>query len=98
MTIINAGIREAKIHLSKLLKHVKNGHEVILTDRGRPVGKIVPIKPTELPLEERIRRFEEKGLVKPLSGSSRYKMPQPIPVADNIAQKFLAEDRYDGTQ
>lgn len=54
MHIINAGIREAKIHLSKLLKHVKNGNEVILTDRGRPVGKIVPLKTEELSLEERI--------------------------------------------
>jgi prevent-host-death family protein len=44
------GIREAKIHLSKLLKLVKAGGEVILTERGQPVGKILPIDAEKLPL------------------------------------------------
>ena len=96
MHIINAGIREAKIHLSKLLKHVKNGNEVILTDRGRPVGKIVPLKTEELSLEERIQKLEDRDLLEPLPGDYHQKMPQPIPVADNIAQRLLSEDRNGG--
>ncbi|MFZ5572571.1 MAG: type II toxin-antitoxin system Phd/YefM family antitoxin [Thermodesulfobacteriota bacterium] len=38
------GIREAKMHLSRFLQIVKNGGEVILTDRSKPVGKIVPFQ------------------------------------------------------
>jgi prevent-host-death family protein len=45
MQSVSIGIRDAKINLSKLIKMVKNGNEVILTDRNRPVGKIVPIEP-----------------------------------------------------
>ena len=93
MNTINAGIREAKIHLSKLLKHVKNGNEVILTDRGKPVGKIVPIPTKELSLEDRIQVLEDQGLIEALPKDSRLKTPQPIPVADNITQRFLNEDR-----
>ena len=56
MQSIHVGVREAKISLSKLLKMVKNGNEVILTDRGRPVGKIVPLEEESLPLDVRIKR------------------------------------------
>ena len=96
MNTINAGIREAKIHLSKLLKHVKNGNEVILTDRGKPVGKIVPIKIKELSLEDRIQTLEDRGLIETPPKDYHSKAPQPIPVADNIAQRFLSEDRNGG--
>jgi prevent-host-death family protein len=52
------GVREAKISLSKMLKMVKNGNEVILTDRGRPVGKIVPLEEESLPLDVRIKSYQ----------------------------------------
>ena len=37
-----AGIREARQHLSAILDEVRKGREVVLTDRGRPVARIVP--------------------------------------------------------
>jgi prevent-host-death family protein len=37
-----AGIREARQQLSALLEEVRKGREVVLTDRGRPVARIVP--------------------------------------------------------
>ena len=87
------GIREAKIQLSKLLKNVQQGNEVVLTDRGKPVGKIIPIKTKELPLSARLKRMEEKGLVQELPANYYKKMPAPIPVADDLALKMLMEDR-----
>ena len=36
------GIREARQNLSALLEEVARGHELILTDRGRPVARLVP--------------------------------------------------------
>ena len=38
-------IGQAKTHLSKLIKRVEQGEEVILTRRKTPVAKIVPIVP-----------------------------------------------------
>ena len=46
-----AGIREARQHLSILLDEVRKGREVLITDRGRPVARIVP------PLQESSRPF-----------------------------------------
>jgi len=37
-----AGVREARQHLSALLDEVKKGREVVITERGRPVAKLVP--------------------------------------------------------
>jgi prevent-host-death family protein len=37
-----AGIREARQNLSALLEEVRKGHEITITDRGRPVARLVP--------------------------------------------------------
>ena len=40
-----AGVREARQNLSALLDEVKKGHEIVITERGRPVAKLVPPDP-----------------------------------------------------
>ena len=42
MQIVN--IHEAKTHLSKLIKQVEEGKEIIIGKAGKPVAKIVGIK------------------------------------------------------
>ena len=37
-----AGIREARQSLSELIEDVKKGREIVITDRGRPVARLVP--------------------------------------------------------
>ena len=37
-----AGVREARQNLSELLDEVKKGREVVITERGKPVAKLVP--------------------------------------------------------
>lgn len=37
-----AGVREARHDLSGLLDEVRKGREVVITDRGRPVARLVP--------------------------------------------------------
>lgn len=37
-----AGIREARQNLSGLLAEVARGHEVTITDRGKPVARLLP--------------------------------------------------------
>lgn len=95
MQSINVGVREAKINLSKLLKMVQNGSEIILTDRGHPVGKLVPIQAESLPLHTRIKRLEEQGIIEPSPRKGYKKIPTPIPILTGMAQRFLQEDRED---
>jgi prevent-host-death family protein len=37
-----AGIREARQNISELIETVRKGREVLITDRGRPVARLVP--------------------------------------------------------
>lgn len=97
MNTQSIGIREAKTHLSKYLKMVQKGNEIVLTDRGRPVGRIVPIKEEEVSLDQRINQLEEDGVLSknPVRTGKKTLTWQPISVPDNIAQKILMEERND---
>ncbi len=93
MKIINVGVREAKINLSKLLKRVMQGQEVIITDRGKPVGKIVPVPQDHLSLAERIKKMEDQGLLGPVRKGRAMRLPPPLPAREGVAQELLQEDR-----
>ncbi len=36
------GVRELRAHLSRYIKRVEAGEEILVTDRGRPVARIAP--------------------------------------------------------
>ena len=42
--MIQVNIHDAKTHLSKLLNKVKEGEEVVIAKRNKPIAKLVPIK------------------------------------------------------
>ena len=92
----SVGIREAKIHLSHLLKKVRRGMEIVITERGKPVGKIVPLHPSSLSLAERISELEMRGIIEERKLPPR-SLPPPIPVEGNPAQRFLEQDRQGGS-
>ena len=37
------GVHEAKTHLSRLLRRVATGEEIVITSGGKPAAKLVPI-------------------------------------------------------
>jgi prevent-host-death family protein len=58
------GLREANQKFSKAIKAVKAGKEVVLTERGKPIAVIKPLKRKENPAAT-IRRLEAEGLLRP---------------------------------
>jgi prevent-host-death family protein len=42
MSTITVGIREFKNRLSSYLEEVKDGNSLVITDRGKPVGRVIP--------------------------------------------------------
>jgi len=59
-----AKVSELKAGLSKYLARVKRGEEVVVTERGRAIAKLVPIPPDEDPEMERMRDLERRGIVR----------------------------------
>lgn len=39
-------VAEAKTHLSEILEKVSEGEEVLLTRRGQPVARVIPVERT----------------------------------------------------
>jgi prevent-host-death family protein len=85
------GVREVKAHLSAFLGRVRRGEVITISDRGRPVARLVPIE--ELSLADRIRELEAAGWISPgaSAGSSAL---EPVHLEDyELAQALLREDR-----
>ena len=40
---MEVGVRELRNHLSRYLHRVRNGDEVVITDRGRAIARVVPV-------------------------------------------------------
>lgn len=85
-----AGIRELKTQLSAYLRQVKDGATVIITERGKPIGRIVPISKST---EDQLEALSEAGLI----AWNGQKLQPLAPVAqakgDRTVADVLLEDR-----
>lgn len=59
-----AGVAQLKASLSEYLARVKAGGEVVVTERGRPIARLVPVGFEEGAEWERLRRMERAGEVR----------------------------------
>lgn len=90
MTQAVVSIRELKSRLSHYLRLAQAGESVVITDRGVPVGRLVPI---EQNLEGRIDALRAAGV---LRWSGRRLAPRPpqirLPAGKSVAE-LIIEDR-----
>jgi prevent-host-death family protein len=63
VTQTTVGIRELKAQLSAYLQRVKAGDTVVITERGKVVGRIVPIEPSQPSVEARLQDLIAAGVV-----------------------------------
>ncbi len=90
------GIAALKARLSRYLEQVKSGHEVVITDRGLPVAKLVPVRPSEHG-ESRRERLARAGLLQPGSGRVRGSLLRPPKgprAGDGVLKALLAEREH----
>ncbi len=81
---VQVSIRELKNRLSHYLRLTKAGQTVEITERGKPIGRIVPITP---PLEERLEAMAKLGLL--IRGEG--KLSPRAPVARARGPKSVAD-------
>ncbi|MBV8085583.1 MAG: type II toxin-antitoxin system Phd/YefM family antitoxin [Chloroflexi bacterium] len=86
------GIRELRQNASALLRRVQAGETIEVTDRGRPVARVVPIK------QGRLDQMIADGLVtlpkRDLIESMREHPPIKLPPGPSVSE-ILAEMRAD---
>ena len=91
------GVTELKASLSEMLARVKSGEEILITEHGRPVARLMPLPPWDMDAatEELVR----KGLVKlpelPMDVEEFLKLPRPED-PDGLLLKALIEERRSG--
>jgi len=84
---MEVGIRELRADLSRLVKRVRAGEELVVTDHGKPVARLVPMSG-----ERKIDRLIRAGLVIPAPNPWRGKLPKPIEGAGPLSD-LVIEDR-----
>jgi prevent-host-death family protein len=92
-----AAVSKLKAYLSDYLNQVKAGHEVLITDRGKPVARLVPISRTKSTRESLVR-MEKQGLIKLGSGKlpkDFWSMPRPED-PQGLVLKALLQEREEG--
>ena len=91
-----ANVAQIKARLSEYLRQVKDGIEVVITERGIPVARLVPLAPDEkrATREERLIR---SGALRPPSGPRRrLGVPKLKRGAGRAVLEALLADRNEG--
>ena len=90
------GLREANQQFSKAIKAVRAGKEVVLTERGRPIAVIKPIKEKDT-LGVALQAMVDEGLLKPASRMGPTPTPRwrPAKVKGKPLSQTVIDDRED---
>ena len=62
--MLKTSVSDLKASTSEYLARVKAGEEILVTDRGRPIAKIIPLRRSELAADVRMAQLELAGLAR----------------------------------
>jgi len=85
---VEVGIRELRADLSRYLKRVREGEEIVVTDRGTPIAKITPATG-----RSRIDELIAAGVLTPASNQGSRKVPTPIKIKGAISDLVVEQRR-----
>jgi prevent-host-death family protein len=83
---MEVGIRELRDHLSRYLDRVRDGDEVVVTDRGRAIARVVPVGS-----ERVLDRLIAEGIVTPARRPKR-RAGKPIKAKGTVSD-LVADQR-----
>jgi prevent-host-death family protein len=91
------GVAQLKAKLSEYLARVRAGEDVLITEHGRPVARLVP--EAELDEEDELAELERKGLIRRGTGKlpdDFFDRPRPKLPEGASAVDAVLEDREEG--
>jgi prevent-host-death family protein len=90
------GLREANQQFSKAIKAVRAGKEVILTERGRPIAVIKPIREADTQ-EAALQEMADEGLITLPTRKGPMPTPRwkPVKIKGKPLSQTIIEDRED---
>lgn len=83
-------IFEAKARLSEIIRIVREQHEVVITDRSKPVVRVVPVENREpRSIQDRLAKLQRSGQIH-RPPQARLELTQ-LSLSKDLLKQFLAE-------
>lgn len=87
-TLMDVGIRNLRADLSRYVERVKQGEEIVVTEHGRPVARLVPMNG-----ERKIDRLIREGVVTPARSRTGWLPEKLIPVKGSVSEIVIEQRR-----
>ncbi len=91
--MIRAGIKETKNNLSRYLVHVKAGEDVIITERGKPVARIIREDPRSRSIWEALAPLSKRGIISLPSRRLEKERLATMRASGKLVSEMVIEDR-----
>lgn len=87
---MEVGVRELRSQLSRWIGHARQGREILITDRGRPVARLVPVEG-----ESAIEQLIALGIATPPASTRRDDLTPPTvrPRGGSVTELLLEQRR-----
>jgi prevent-host-death family protein len=91
--MVTAGIKELKNQLSRYIGLVKKGDDVLITERGRVIARIVKEDSSSSSLRQALQPLILKGQVLMPMRDIKRDVPRPIELPGKAVSDIVVEDR-----
>ena len=91
--MVTAGIKELKNQLSRYIGLVKKGDDVLITERGRVIARIVKEDSNRASLRQALQPLILKGQVIMPTREIKRNIPEPIGLPGKPVSEIVLEDR-----
>ena len=91
--MITAGIKELKNQLSRYIALVKKGDDVLITERGRIIARVVKENSRRSSLRRALQLLVLKGQVIMPTREIKRDIPKPVKLPGKAVSEIVLEDR-----
>ena len=87
------GVKELKNHLSRYLRGVKAGEEVLVSERGKVVARIIPAGEGVVSEAEALHGLQGRGLVQMPEIAAPEELPELLAIRGEPISETVLKDR-----
>ncbi len=91
--MLSAGIKDLKNNLSRYLSRVKNGENLLITERGKVIARIIPDHHKRPSTIQALRPLIERGLIVLPIKELNMDVADPVEVPGRPVSEIVIEDR-----
>jgi prevent-host-death family protein len=91
--MVSVGIKKLKNNLSKYLYQVKKGEDILISERGKVIARIIQEDPKNISLREILSPLIVKGLIALPSQKIDKEISSPVKLPGKPVSDMVIEDR-----